>query len=219
MLARSVVADIDIPLPPACALESGPVDDYPLLDEETVWVEKAVPKRRRQFASGRHFARLAVRRLGGSATPIGRGPQGRPLWPAGLIGSISHSQHLAAAVVSNGGLRGIGIDIEQIGRLDRHRHHLDLKRKVLTPSERLRTWADPREGGLIFSAKEAAYKAINPLIGLFIGFQEVEVEVDWRGQSFAILYRGEEEANRLLEQGFGRFSFCDDHMVTLFFIE
>ena len=208
---------INIELPEGCAAAAGPVGDHPLLPEEAPAIAGAIPKRRRQFVSGRHFARLALRKLADVAPPIPRDERGRPIWPPGFIGSISHSEILAAAAVSKGSLRGIGIDVEDSNRLARSQPRL--RRKLLTPAERLRTWADPRAGAVMFSGKEAAYKAVNPLVGRYIGFREVEAHIDWKRSMFRIRYLGDHEPNRLLERGYGRFCFYDDQVVTMFFIE
>ena len=177
----------------------------------------AVGKRRRQFASGRHAARTAVQRLAGITPPIPRDARGRPVWPAGIVGSISHTETLAAAAVAADSVRGIGIDVEDSNRLARSRPRL--LEKLFTPSERTRPWADSREGVVRFSAKEAAYKAVNPLVGRFIGFREVEAEIDWRRSMFRVRYVGSHGPNRLLDSGYGRFRFYDGQVVTIFLIE
>ena len=203
-------------LPDKCVVAAGPVADYPLLAEEALHVERVHEKRYRQFASGRHFARAATTRLAGLAAPIPRGDSGAPIWPQGLIGSISHSETVAAATVCNGTLRGIGIDVEDAQRLDKSKPRL--LQKLFTERERARTWADPREGTLMFSGKEAAYKAIHPIEGKYIGLLEVEVEVDWQRRTFRIRYLGDHPALRLLDSGFGRFTFVEDQVVALFLI-
>ena len=208
---------IDIELPGGCAVEAGPVADHPLLPGEVSGVARAIAKRRRQFASGRHFARMALHRLAQISPPIPRDDQGRPVWPAGFIGSISHSDTLAAAAVSEGSLRGIGIDVEDSQRFARGNPRLH--GKLFTPAERRRTLKDPLEGVVKFSGKEAAYKAINPIVGRYIGFREVEVDIDWNRSTFRARYLGRHEPNRLLDGGYGRFCFCDAQVVTLFFIE
>jgi 4'-phosphopantetheinyl transferase EntD len=54
---------------------------------------------------------------------------------------------------------------------------------VLTPAERDRLSAAAEDARrdlatLMFSAKESLYKALNPLLKRYIGFQEVEVTLD-----------------------------------------
>ena len=211
------MAAIDIELPDGCAAEAGPVAARPLLPEEAPAVAGANPKRRQQFASGRHFARLALRRLAEISPPIPRDEQGRPIWPPGYIGSVSHSEVLAAAAVSDRSLRGIGIDVEDAQRFARS--HPRLPARLFTPAERSKPMRDPRKVAVRFSAKEAAYKAVHPLVGRYIGFREVEVDVDWRGSAFRVRYLGDHEPNRLLDGGYGRFCFRGGQVVTLFFLE
>lgn len=211
------MAAIDIELPGGCVVEAGPVADRPLHPEEASAVARAIPKRRRQFASGRYFARRALHKLAGVSPPIPRGDRGRPVWPRGFIGSISHSEALAAAAVSTGPLRGIGIDVEDAQRFARSNPRLH--GKLFTPKERSRTLSRPVEAAVTFSAKEAAYKAVNPLVGRYIGFREVAVEIDWDRLAFRVRYVGEHEPNRLLDRGYGRFCCLDGQVVTLFFID
>lgn len=211
------MAAIDIELPGGCVVEAGPVANRPLHPEEASAVARAIPKRRRQFASGRYFARRALHRLAGVSPPIPRGDRGRPVWPRGFIGSISHSEALAAAAVSTGPLRGIGIDVEDAQRFARSNPRLH--GKLFTPAERSRTLNRPVEAAVTFSAKEAAYKAVNPLVGRYIGFREVAVKIDWDGLVFRVRYVGEHEPNSLLDRGYGRFCCLDGQVVTLFFID
>ncbi len=211
------MARLQIDLPDGCVAEAGPVDDYPMLPGESHGIEGAIAKRRRQFASGRHFARLAMTRLAGHSAPIFRDAQGRPSWPNGFIGSISHSDRRAAAVISNGSLRGIGIDIEDADRLALANPRL--QRRLFTRAERAAQWQHPLEATVRFSGKEAAYKAVNPIVGRYIGLREVEADIDWRCGSFTIRYLGDHEPNRLIEGGSGRFCVIDGQVVTLFYIE
>lgn len=206
--------ELGLQAPPGAVVLAVPVDDYPLPPEEARCVRGASERRRRQFASGRHAARAALRRLCGAAPPILRAGR-RPCWPAGCVGAISHSDSLAvAAVAPKTAVRGIGIDLERVGRLKPALH-----RKVLTESERQRPWPDPREGVLAFSAKEAGYKAVNPLTDAFIAFQEAEAVLDWERSAFRLAYLGSHAPNRLLDDGVGTFGFVGDQVVTLFFLD
>ena len=206
--------DLEFDLPPGVVALAVPLDDYPLPPEEADCVRTASAKRRRQFASGRHAARTALGRLHGGERPVLRAGR-RPLWPEGFVGSISHSDALAAAAVAEGhALRGIGIDLERIDRLGPL-----LRRRVLTANERRRPWPDSRQGVLAFSAKEAGYKAVNPITGAYIALQQAEVDVDWRRRAFRLRYLGGHEANGLLNQGVGVFRFLNNQVVTLFLLE
>ncbi|HEX2760306.1 MAG TPA: hypothetical protein VHM27_07320, partial [Rhizomicrobium sp.] len=83
---------------------------------ENALVEKAAPKRRREFALGRACARAALEKLGHGGAVIGRGSNGAPLWPQGITGSITHTRDYAAAVVGEARhFSGIGVDAERVG--------------------------------------------------------------------------------------------------------
>lgn len=201
-------------LPEGALALLGPVADYPLPAAEAACLAGASTARRRQFASGRHLARTALGRLqGGNGFILRQGRQ--PIWPKGFIGSISHTKSLAAAAVAQvGALRGLGLDIERTDRLK-----AGLRAKVLTSRERRRPWLDAREGVVAFSAKEAGYKAVNPLTGLYIGLREVEVLIDWPNAAFRLRYLGSHAANQVLDAGVGGFRMLGDHVVTIFRID
>jgi 4'-phosphopantetheinyl transferase EntD len=193
------------------------VDDYrrELLAAELPAVERAVEKRVCEFATGRHLARIGMEKLGLPPREIPRGEDRQPLWPAGCLGSITHAGEMAIAVMAAAGrVRGVGIDLEEADRVT-----VDLQGRLLTAAERAASaGADPRLPGLIFSAKEATYKAVHPLVGRFIGFHEVEVDVAWRPQTFRLRHVGDHEPNRVMESGEGYFAFFERYVLTLFII-
>ncbi|MGA9872025.1 MAG: 4'-phosphopantetheinyl transferase, partial [Rhodococcus sp. (in: high G+C Gram-positive bacteria)] len=51
---------------------------------EAPLVAKAVDKRKREFTSARHCARVAMGKLGVEPAPIMRGKSGAPQWPKGV---------------------------------------------------------------------------------------------------------------------------------------
>ncbi|MGB5546088.1 MAG: hypothetical protein WBM74_05910, partial [Polyangiales bacterium] len=85
-----------------------------LLKAEEALVQGAARTRVEQFTAGRVCSRIALGRLGVAATtPIPRGEDRAPIWPAGFIGSISHTDSwCAAAVARSESVRSIGIDLE-----------------------------------------------------------------------------------------------------------
>ncbi|MEL6838739.1 MAG: 4'-phosphopantetheinyl transferase superfamily protein [Pseudomonadota bacterium] len=147
-----------------------------LWPEETPAIARAVDKRQRDFAAGRRAARTAMEEFGLTPTAIPQGEQREPIWPDGLIGSISHCQTCCiAAVAESNHHRSIGIDIEPATPLD-----TDLNRMICQPSERdwLTTQANPQLAAkTIFSIKEAVYKAQFPLTRDVIGFHAVTTEI------------------------------------------
>jgi 4'-phosphopantetheinyl transferase EntD len=64
-------------------------------------------------------AREARGRLGYPEVPIGRGPGREPLWPAEVVGSITHCDGYRAAMVAPVGVfAGVGLDAEPNAPLD-----------------------------------------------------------------------------------------------------
>lgn len=158
------------------AASSRRVDLWP---EEQALVQRAVDKRRAEFAGARWCARDALRRLGVPPGPIPRGPHGAPVWPAGVVGSLTHrADYCAAAVARTGDVRAIGIDAEPNEPLAR-----EVLRSVALPAEvALLDAAVPVRPApvfrdrLLFSAKESAYKAWCSMTGTTIDFRRVLIE-------------------------------------------
>jgi len=168
-------------LPAGVAVEAGipGVDGGAALPEEEAAIAAAVPARRAEFLLGRALARAALRRIGVDAGAIPAGADRAPKWPAGIVGSISHTRALCAvAVARRGELVSLGLDLEQDTALEP-----ELWRRILTPSEQgwIRRAASAEQGALaklVFSAKEAFYKCQHPLTGRFLDFLDVELELD-----------------------------------------
>src|SRR5690242_4153856 len=74
--------------------------DAALFPAEAAQIQGAVEARRREFATGRHCARQALAALGVPATPLLSGGHREPLWPAGVVGSITHCTGYRAAAVA-----------------------------------------------------------------------------------------------------------------------
>lgn len=197
-------------------LASGPVTDHmaAIWPEERNQIAAAGPRRRRQFSTGRHLAHRAMAALGRAGGPVSRTADGGPIWPGGLVGSISHSGQLALAAVARAeACGGLGVDLEEPARVGPH-----LYRRLFTAAEReslAQGDADPRLAGLLFAAKEAGYKLVQPRVGRYIGFQEAEVSVDWAGGTWRLRYLGDHEPNRLMEHGEGSFGFCGPYVIAL----
>ncbi len=147
-----------------------------LYPEEQACVEWAGPRRQREFATGRLCARKALARMGIDCFPLLRGKRGQPMWPPGVIGSISHTDdHCAVTVAWRRQIQGLGVDIERIQRLD-----TSVRDYICTPQEVhwIRTLStDQRDLGalLIFSAKECIFKCLQPLTGQWLEFKDVTV--------------------------------------------
>ena len=139
-------------------------------------LHRAVPRRRREFGAGRLCARQALAILGAPVVPVLPGARREPVWPAGVVGSITHRRtYCAAAVARRARWLSIGIDAELPGPLSD-----DARRLVLRPEER--AWVRDRAGDgtswdrVIFSAKESLYKAWYPLAGRWLGFDDATIQ-------------------------------------------
>lgn len=104
---------------------------------------------------------------------------GAPSWPKGFLGSLAHDDEYAvAAIAKTGSVRSLGVDIEPSAPLPN-----DLVDFVLQPSERQATEGDGLRRRLIFVAKEAVYKAIHPLDGTPLEYQDIEIDLAaWRAR-------------------------------------
>ena len=159
------------------------------------------------FVSGRRCIR-ALQKLGLPEVELPIGEFG-PMWPKGLVGSISHSRELAAATILRDAV-GVGIDIECQRRLK-----VDAVRRVATKEEYSRYSVVPDfDWTLLFSAKESVFKAFSPLARRYIGFQEVELLLDVTTQSFSLRYFGNTVDKGLFEKGEGHWSSLAGHLIT-----
>lgn len=136
--------------------------------------------RRREFATVRHCARRAARRLGVPDAPLLPGHRGAPRWPAGVVGSMTHCPgYRAAALARDDAVRAVGIDAEPHAPVPER-----MARGIALPEERDRLRALRRlDDGvcwdrLLFCAKEAVYKVWSPLTGVWLGFHEASIGID-----------------------------------------
>jgi enterobactin synthetase component D len=134
----------------------------------------AIPRRRAEFIAGRLCARAALTALGAVSTDVPRAADGSPEWPAGFVGSISHSSGLAFAATAHASdAQGLGLDVERIVAPDLARQ---LATIVATPAERARLDLAGPAFSIVFSAKEAVYKCLYPLVREFLDFSDVELD-------------------------------------------
>lgn len=138
----------------------------------------AVPARLREFSAGRHAARQGLTRLGQVLQPIPMGDDRAPIWPDGFTGSITHTKTDCLAIVApTRCLLGVGVDMEPDDPLP-----YDLWDTILRPEEQIWLSRQPvADRGtlakIIFSAKEAAYKAQYPLSQSLFGFDTLELSL------------------------------------------
>jgi 4'-phosphopantetheinyl transferase EntD len=169
-------------LPPCAVAVEGEDGSIPLLPEEERALARMGEKRRREFAAGRRCARRALERLGWRDFPVLIGSGREPVWPPGVVGSITHcTGYSGCAVAWNRELRSVGIDAEQNAPLPAGTVEL-----VCTERERscLPDLPGVNWPTLIFSAKEALYKAWYPLTRRWLDFHDAEISIDAARRSF-----------------------------------
>ncbi|WP_020594002.1 4'-phosphopantetheinyl transferase family protein [Kiloniella laminariae] len=134
-------------------------------------LNNAIPKRQAEFLAGRYCAGKACKNITGAFETFPIGAAREPLWPKGLQGSISHTAGYAIAAVCKN--RTIGLDVEELVPLADYETirkyvcteaEISLLLEILPPQQALTA---------IFSAKEAIYKAIYPLVQQFVDFHEM----------------------------------------------
>lgn len=170
---------------PGVVCLSGPLRAFggALLGQEETYILNAIASRRTQFRAGRNAARVALERLGApSDAPILRGRFGEPLWPEGVVGSITHTADWCAAVVARRGeLVALGLDVESTGPLPP-----ETEAQILRPEEQAQLQALPGGlavwGRIVFGAKECVHKCVSPATGLMLDFGEVRIVIGEHGR-------------------------------------
>ncbi|BBX74241.1 4'-phosphopantetheinyl transferase [Mycobacterium shinjukuense] len=145
------------------------------LPEEEPLIARSVAKRRNEFITVRHCARMALGELGVPPAPILKGDKGEPCWPDGVVGSLTHCAGYRGAVVGRtAAVRSVGIDAEPhdvlpTGVLD----------AISLPAERAEMPRSMPVGlhwdRILFCAKEATYKAWYPLTKRWLGFEDAHI--------------------------------------------
>lgn len=165
--------------------------DDTLLPGERAAIVHAVEKRRREFVAGRTCARRAMAALGEPPVAILQGEDRAPIWPPGLVGSITHTDNLCAVAVARiaDGFRSLGLDIEPATPLKQK-----LLRIICLPEERAYLDTQPAGergllGKVIFSAKECAYKCQYTLSRTFLDFHAMRIYPDLADGGFAAVFQ------------------------------
>lgn len=190
----------------------------PLTPREARCINRAIPKRRREFQAGRAAARAALHALGVDNFDLIPSVHRNPLWPDGIVGSITHTvDRCAAAVARQTHITSLGIDIETGQELpseliaivcaEDERHEL-----LHIPDRSPSFWAK-----VIFSAKEAFFKAYFPQTGTFLDFHDLIIALRPSHEEFDV-----ELVNRdrplLFEnrRAIGRYGVGDGSIYTVF---
>jgi 4'-phosphopantetheinyl transferase EntD len=175
--------------------------------EEERAVERAVLKRRLEFATTRRLAHELFVRLGCDGAPLLPDDRRMPRWPIQVVGSIAHSPRAAAVVVApSDRVAALGVDLEEDPPLAP-----SLVATVLTPREVERLRALPGDplawAKVAFCAKECAYKLWSPFVKRVLEFEQVELALDASKARFRarlLVPPGDLVGSAELEGGFAR---------------
>ena len=198
--------------PMGAALEVAMIDQHSdeLLPEERQLVESWAPHRQREFARGRMCARRALDSLGVGVAGLLPDADGIPQWPEGVVGSISHCRGVVMVMAANSAdCRLLGLDLEKINRLS-----AGAINKVLHPIEESFVGSDQLKASILFSLKEAFYKAQFPKWRAVGNFRDLALEVDLANGAAKIFEMDARFKSELLCLRF-RFRIVDDYVVSL----
>jgi len=161
-----------------CCLESATLSSYPILEEEKACLQSVkVEPRRTEFLLGRACAHQALAAFHLSHLPILRNENRAPIWPASIVGSISHTENRAVAAVGQRAfVKGIGLDIENLQRPV----NIGIQRHVCVSQEKEWLSQFPPDQleffvKIIFSAKESIFKCLHPLTGIYLDFRDARI--------------------------------------------
>jgi len=158
-----------------------------LPEEEQAFLGNLSPARKSTWLAGRIALHAALRDIGLDRGAVLATTRGAPELHDGVSASISHKRTLAVALAApkSEGL-SLGVDIEPVPALPASLgepgwdNHPDISSRVMTPAELAVLATVPRHQRrrdviLHFSIKEALYKALNPVVGRYVSFQEATV--------------------------------------------
>jgi 4'-phosphopantetheinyl transferase EntD len=192
--------------------------DAQLHPDEDAVLRKAVAKRRIEAGTARWCARQALAKLGLPPAPILPGLRGAPVWPAGVAGSMTHcAGYRAAALAHSRDIAAIGIDAEPHTPLPD-----GVGDVVAGPAER-RALAELADAApevswdkLLFSAKEATYKAWFPLTERWLGFDDASISINPADGTFTarLLVPGPVLAGHQLTEFSGRWLAAGGLVIT-----
>ncbi|MBN2105046.1 4'-phosphopantetheinyl transferase superfamily protein [bacterium] len=158
-----------------------------LFPQEQVFIQNAVFKRQSEFIAGRILARQAMKQLGYPEFSLPADTQRCPVWPEDIVGSISHTDHYCGAVVgASSHYRSIGLDIEQISRINKALWPVFCTRNELNNLSKLPVLKQQKHAALVFSAKESFYKCHFYLHRVFFVFQDIEIAWNWKRSRFYV---------------------------------
>lgn len=139
-----------------------------------------VSKRKCEFFAGRVCAQQALYKIANHNVSAVGIKEREPVWPSGYIGSITHTNQLAAACIAKSSdFTNIGIDIEPIIKIDicnsilnevMNSHEINLLRLHYSKYIARDTFLT-----LIYSSKESIFKALFKDVQIFFSFDAISL--------------------------------------------
>lgn len=162
-----------LPLGALCGVRTiQPGDENGLTYNERLSLGSRVVESMRASGAARSIARALSASVGYTDREFPRSSIGSPIWPQGLIGSLTHDAEIAAAVLCPASrLGGIGIDVEPIAHID-----AAVARLILRPDEVKSASFATLTPKVVFCIKEAVFKAVHPVDGIFLDFHDVHLD-------------------------------------------
>lgn len=188
----------------------------PLHPEEEPAVARAIEKRRVEFALGRTAARKALAALGMPQVALPANPDRSVAWPEAVWGSITHAERICAAVACRrSDHAGIGIDAEVSGRVQQNLwSHIATDREIAWFDQAGDALEAARRATLLFSAKEAFYKAQFCVSRAWVGFHDAEMRLDASGGFEVELLVDVAESFARGQRFVGRYALTERHVLT-----
>lgn len=172
-----------------------------------------VPARTAEIRTTRTCARTALTRLGVPPVALLRDAHGAPIWPPGIVGSMTHCAGYRGAVVSARiHHRSLGIDAEPHASIPE-----EILEEIVGPDERAmlseleRRWPAVCWDRLVFSAKESFYKAWYPVNSTWLDHQDVVTRIDGDHSTFT----AHAQTPGRSASYHGRFVITPTHLLTL----
>lgn len=189
---------------------------------EEAAVGEATAARRAEYQTTRECARAALQELGFPAIEIPTGPDRGPVWPAGVVGSLTHCARIRAAAVARAvDLRALGIDIEMSKRLPPRVLEVIATEEEVGILRRLdRSNPSVPWERVLFSAKEAVFKAWFPLTSEWIDYRSCCLDIDPLSGSFVTTFDATSGRGNTLsaEDVLGRWRVYDGFVFTVAYV-
>ena len=193
----------------------GCIGDYSheLFPQERLDLGMVSQQRSDEYSSGRRMAHEAMSIAIGTSSPVTTNDR-KPIWPDGWVGSLSHSKKLATALLGQeSSFAGVGIDLACRSSVSRK-----VAERITVGTEKLESSEDDL-WTRIFSAKEALYKAVNPLTGEYLGMRDVELYFDDGGRRFQAKTVGLRRSSKIVDLGIGYIGTIENYWLSIFLVK